>query len=49
MGFYGFIDMPTDFQKAMNYTLQKMEGVISCVDYILVATKDDFFGPKLLV
>ena len=40
-GFYGLTDMPTEFQKAMNCTLQGLEGVICYLDDILVVTKGD--------
>ena len=38
-GFYGLTDMPTEFQKAMDCTLQGLEGVICYLDDILVVTK----------
>ena len=37
-GFYGLTDMPTEFQKAMDCTLQ---GVICYLDDILIVTKGD--------
>ena len=37
--FYGLADMPTDFQKAMDCTLQGLEGVICYLYDILVVTK----------
>ena len=40
-GFYGLTDMPTEFQKAMDCTLQVLEGVICYLDDILVVTKGD--------
>ena len=40
-GFYGLTDMPTEFQKAMDCTLQGLEGVICYLDDILVVTKGD--------
>ena len=40
-GFYGLTDMPTEFQKAMDCTLQGLEGVICNLDDILVVTKGD--------
>ena len=39
-GFYGLTDMPTEFQKVMDCTLQGLEGVICYLDDILVVTKD---------
>ena len=38
-GFYGLTDMPTEFQKAMDSTLQGLEGVICYLDDILIVTK----------
>ena len=38
-GFYGLTDMPTEFQKAMDCTLQGLEGDICYLDDILVVTK----------
>ena len=38
-GFYGLADMPTDFQKAMDCTLQGIEGVICYLDDILIVRK----------
>ena len=40
-GFYGLTDMPTEFQKAMDCTLQELEGVICYLDDILIVTKGD--------
>ena len=40
-GFYGLTDMPTEFQKAMDCTLEGLEGVICCHDDILIITKGD--------
>ena len=40
-GFYGLTDMPTEFQKAMDCTLQGLEGVICYLDDILIVTKGD--------
>ena len=40
-GFYGLTDMPTEFQKAMDCTLEGLEGVICCLDDILIITKGD--------
>ena len=37
-GFYGLTDMPTEFQKAMDCTLQGLEGFICYLDDILVVT-----------
>ena len=38
-GFYGLTDMPTEFQKAMDCTLQEIEGAICYLDDILIVTK----------
>ena len=38
-GFYGLTDMPTESKKAMDCTLQGLEGVICYLDDILVVTK----------
>ena len=38
-GFNRLTDMPTEFQKMMDYTLQGLEGVICYLDDILVVTK----------
>ena len=38
-GLYGLTDMPSKFQKAMDCTLQGLEGVICYLDDILVVTK----------
>ena len=40
-GFYGLTDMPIEFQKAMDCTLQGLEGVICYLDNILIVTKGD--------
>ena len=40
-GFYDLTDMPSEFQKAMDCTLQGLEGVICYLDDILVVTKGD--------
>ena len=40
-GFYALTDLPTEFQKAMDCTLQGLEGVICYLDDILVVTKGD--------
>ena len=40
-GFYGLTDMPTEFQKAMDCTLQGVEGVICYLDDIIIVTKGD--------
>ena len=40
-GFYGLTYMPTEFQKAMDCTLQGLEGVICYLDDILIVTKGD--------
>ena len=48
-GFYGLTDMPTEFQKAMDCTLQGLEGVICYLDDILIVTKGDVQGHNELV
>ena len=40
-GFYGLTDMPTEFQKAMECTLQGLEGVICYLVDVLLVTKGD--------
>ena len=40
-GFYGLTDMATDFQKAMDCTLQGLEGVICYLDDYLIVIKGD--------
>ena len=40
-GFYGLTDMPTEFQKAIDCTLQGLEGIICYLDNNLVVTKGD--------
>ena len=40
-GFFGLTDLPTEFQKATDCTLQGLEGVICYLDDILVVTKAD--------
>ena len=40
-GFYKLTGMPSEFQKAMDCTLQGLEGVICCLDNILIVTKGD--------
>ena len=48
-GFYELTDMPTEFQKAMDCTLQGLEGVICYLDDILVVTKGGVEDHNLLV
>ena len=48
-GFYGLTDMPTEFQKAMDCTLQGLEGVIYYLDDILVVTKGKVEDHNVLV
>ena len=48
-GFYGLMDMPTEFQKAMDCTLQGLEGVICYLDDILVVTKGKVEDHNVLV
>ena len=38
-GFYGLTDMPKEFQKAMDNTLQNTKGVICFLDDILIVSK----------
>ena len=38
-GFYGFTDMPAQFQKAMDYTLIGLEKTFCFLDDILVSSK----------
>ena len=45
-GFYGSTDMPTEYQKAMDCTL---DGVICYLDDILVVTKGDVKNHNSLV
>ena len=48
-GFYGLTDMPTEFQKAMDCTLQGLEDVICYLDDILVVTKGRVEDHNVLV
>ena len=48
-GFYGLKDMPTEFMKAMDCTLQGLEGVICYLDDILVVTKGRVEDHNVLV
>ena len=48
-GFYGLTDMPTELQKAMDCTLQGLDGVICYLDDILVVTKRDVEDHKARV
>ena len=41
-GFYGLTDMPSEFQKEMDCTLQGTPGTICCLDDILVDSKGTF-------
>ena len=41
-GFYGLTDMPTEFQKAMDCTLQGLKGVICYLVDVLVITKSEY-------
>ena len=38
-GFYGLTDLPKEFQKAMDNTLQNIRGVICFLDDILIVSK----------
>ena len=46
--FYGLTDMHTEFQKAMDSTLNGLEGVICYFDDILVVTKGDVYNHNLI-
>ena len=48
-GFFGLMDMSTEFQKAMDCTLQGLEGVICYLDDILVVTKGRVEDHNVLV
>ena len=48
-GFYGLTDMLTEFQKAMDCTLQGLDGVICYLDDILLVTKENFQSHNSLV
>ena len=48
-GFYGLTDMPIEFQKALDCTLQGQEGVICYSDDILVVTKGEVKDHNKLV
>ena len=38
-GFYGPIDMPAEFQKAMDYTLIRLKNTFGFLDELLVESK----------
>ena len=46
--FYGLADMHTEFQKAMDSTLNGLEGVICYFNDILMVTKGDVYDHDLL-
>ena len=48
-GFYGLTDEPTELQKAMDCTLQGLEGVIFYLDDILIVTRGDIHEHNELV
>ena len=48
-GFYVLTDLPTEFQKAMDCTLQGLDGIIQHLDDILVVTKGDVEEHNVLV
>ena len=48
-GIFGFTDMPTEFQKAMECTFQGLDGVICYLDDILLVTKGNMEDHIILV
>ena len=48
-GFYGLTDMPKEFQKAMDNTLQGLSGVFCFLDDILVVSKGSVEDHNILV
>ena len=48
-GFYGLTDMPKEFQKAMDNTLQGLSGVICFLDDILIVSKGSVEDHNILV
>ena len=45
-GFYGFTDMPAEFQKAMDYTLIGLENTYCFLDDILIVSKGSLIDHK---
>ena len=48
-GFYGLTDMPKEFQKAMDNTLQGLSGVFCFLDDILIVSKGSVVDHNILV
>ena len=48
-GFYGLMDMPKEFQKAMDNTLQGLSGVFCFLDDILIVSKGSILDHNILV
>ena len=48
-GFYGLPDMPKEFQKAMDNTLQGLSGVFCFLDDILIVSKGSILDHNILV
>ena len=53
-GFYGLTDMPKEFQKIMDNTLQSLSGVFFFLDNILIVSKGsvvehNYFVEKVIV
>ena len=48
-GFYGLTDMPEEFQKAMDNTLQGLSGVFCFLDDILIVSKGSILDHNILV
>ena len=48
-GFYGLTDMPKEFQKAMDNTLQGLSGVFCFLDDILIVSKGSISDHNILV
>ena len=49
IGFYGVTDMPAEYHKAMDCTLQGLDGVICYLNDFLVVTKGDIHSHNSLV
>ena len=47
--FYGLTDMPKEFQKAMDKTLQGLSGVFCFLDNILIVSKGSVMDQNILV
>ena len=48
-GFYGLTDMPKEFQKAMDNTVQGLSGVFCFLDDILIVSKGSVVDHNILV